>query len=78
MSFGSDTLFAAFESDGWSANSSKAPTVEDAYKELPNDVSVDDKLRKLEIENYQLRRLLNVVKPPKNIDSEKACRIFNF
>ena len=73
MSFGSDALFAAFESDGWSANSSKAPTVEDAYKELPSE-SPDDKLRKLEIENYHLRRLLNVVKPPKNIDSEKACK----
>jgi len=71
MSFGSDALFTAFESDGWSANSSKAPTVEDAYKELPTQ-SPDDKLRKLEIENYHLRRLLNVVKPPKNIDSEKG------
>ena len=57
----------------------KAPTVEDAYKELPKDsLSTDDRLKELEVENYRLRRLLNVVKPPKqNRDSERGpiCQI---
>jgi len=78
MSFGSDALFTAFEASDWSANASTAPTVEDAYKELPGQsLAPDARLSQLEIENYQLRRLLNVVKPPKNMDSEKGpiCQI---
>ena len=40
MSFGSDSLFTAFDADGWSVNAAKAPTIDDAYKELPQaDVS---------------------------------------
>ena len=53
--------------------------MEDAYKELPKDsLSTDDRMKELEIENYRLRRLLNVVKPPKqNRDSERGpiCQI---
>lgn len=77
MSFGSDALFTAFEASDWSANASAAPTVEDAYKELPGQAHPEDKMKDLEAENYRLRRLLNVVKPPKNMDSEKGpiCQI---
>lgn len=77
MSFGSDSLFTAFGGDGWSANSTKAPTVEDAYKVVPGG-DKNQQMNDLLLENRRLKRLLNILQPPKeNKDSETGpiCQI---
>jgi len=78
MSFGSDSLFAAFGTDGWSANNSKAPSVEDAYKATPGVDNSNQKINELLLENQRLKRILNIIRPPKqNKDSETGpiCQI---
>ena len=78
MSFGSEALFTAFDNEGWNSSKSvfsqsayyldldKAPTIEEAYKELPQKTN-KDKLYELELENEKLKRIVGILTPSKPI-----------
>lgn len=73
--FGSESLFTAFDQVGW--NAAQGPTIDDAYEEMPNETD-SDKLRRLQLENSKLKRVVKLMVPPKPIkDSEKGpiCQI---
>jgi len=75
MSFGSEALFTAFDNEGWNTN--KAPTIEEAYKELPQRTT-KDRLNELELENENLKRICRILTPPKPIkdqDEGPLCQI---
>ena len=78
MSFGSEALFTAFDNEGWNTSKrlsrgkgfkldlDKAPTIEEAYKELPQRTT-KDRLNELELENENLKRIVGILAPPKPI-----------
>jgi len=56
----------------------KAPSVEDAYKATPGVDNSNQKISELLLENQRLKRILNIIRPPKqNKDSETGpiCQI---
>ena len=43
----------------------KAPSVEDAYKATPGVDNSNQKINELLLENQRLKRILNIIRPPK-------------
>ena len=82
MSFGSEALFTAFDNEGWNSSKltffetlvylvlDKAPTIEEAYKELPQKTN-KDKLYELELENEKLKRIVGILTPSKPIKGSR-------
>jgi len=67
--FDSESLFTAFDQVGW--NKAQAPTIDDAYEQLP-DESDTDKVRRLQLENARLKRVVSLLVPPKPVKDQES------